>query len=37
MDRRAQDRFQPVDIRNIPDDQLDDIIGGIAVPNPAKK
>jgi len=33
MDSGTQARFQPVDIRNIPDDQLDDIIGGAAVPS----
>jgi hypothetical protein len=32
------DRFQAVDIRSIPDDQLDDIIGGTHAPvTPALK
>jgi hypothetical protein len=29
------DRFQAVDIRSIPDDQLDDIIGGSGIAAPA--
>jgi hypothetical protein len=37
MERGTQDRFQPVDIRDIPDDQLDDIIGGAIAPAGAKK
>jgi hypothetical protein len=30
MDREVKGQFEPVDIRSIPDDQLDDIVGGVA-------
>jgi len=37
MDTPGTDGFEPIDIRAIPDDQLDDIIGGGVAASPHVK